>query len=134
MSKFALISLAFATAFGAMLTVTAASADELTSGIVIRGIGATRTCNAQTVVPDNDQQLGRVQGLSVNCTGATEDRDDYHQYTAGMPHQRFCVARISKIKQKGGLVRTAGYNGRELHCLIDTIKVKDLVNRMMQKP
>ncbi len=134
MSRFALKSLAFATAFGAMLTVTAASADELSSGIVIRGIGATKTCSAETVVPTEDQVDGRVQNLSVNCTNATDRINDYGQYTAGLPQTRFCVARILKIKQKSGSVKTDHYAGHPYHCLMNNIKVKELVSLMTPKP
>ncbi len=134
MSKFTLNSLAFATAVGAMLTVTAAGADELSSGIVIRGIGATRTCSAKTVVPTEDQVDGRVQNLSVNCTNATDRINDYGQYTAGLPHTKFCVARILKIKQKSGSVKTDHYEGHPYHCLMNNIRVKELVSLMTPKP
>ena len=134
MNKFAIISLAFATAFGAMLTVTAASADELSSGIVIRGIGATRTCSATTVVPTEDQVDGRVHNLSVNCTDATGNINNYNQYTAGLPHTKFCVARILKIKKKGGSVKSDHYEGHPYHCLMNNIKVKELVSLMTPKP
>ncbi len=134
MSKIALISLAFVTTLGAMLTVTAASAGELSSGIVIRGIGADKTCSANTVVPILDQIDGRVNNLSINCTDATSKINDYANYTAGLSYVKFCVAEIVKIKKNAGSVKTDPFPGNQYNCLMSTIKVEVLVGLMTPKP
>ncbi len=109
-------------------------AEELDTGLVIRGIGNTRTCSADTVVPYDNQVDGRAHNLSVNCTNATEKIDNYALYVAGMVHTKFCVARITKIKQKAGKVRTDPVVGNANHCLLNNIKTKDLVGLMTPKP
>ncbi len=112
----------------------AAWAGELATGIAIRGIGTTKTCSADTVVPVADRVDGRADNLSVNCTNATEKIDNYALYVAGMVHTKFCVARITKIKQKAGKVRTDPVVGNANHCLLNNIKAKDLVGLMTPKP
>ena len=126
--------LAFVAVVGAMLSAGDARAGELDTGIVIRGIGAHKTCSAATVVPTGDQIDGRVHNLSVNCTAATSDINKYAAYTAGLPYTKFCVARIFKIVQKSGSVKTDPITGNPYHCLVNNIKVKDLVGVMTPKP
>ena len=54
--------------------------------------------------------------------------------TAGLVHAKFCVARITKIKQKGGSVKTDKLVGNRYHCPVNNIKAKDLANLMTEKP
>ena len=119
---------------GAVLSGGNAWAHDLDTGIVIRGIGATKTCSAQNVVPTGDQIDGRVHNLSVNCTAVTGDINRYATYTAGLPHTKFCVARILKVVQKSGSVKTDPIVGNPYHCLVNNIRVKDLVGVMTPKP
>jgi hypothetical protein len=119
---------------GAMLFIGSAGAHDLTTGIIIRGIGPTKTCSAATVVPTGDQIDGRAHNLSVNCTAVTGDINNYATYTAGLPFTKFCVARILKIVQKSGTVKTDPIVGNPYHCLLNNIKVKDLVGVMTPKP
>ncbi len=86
------------------------------------------------MVPYDNQVDGRAHNLSVNCTNATEKIDNYATYIAGMVHTKFCVARITKIKQKAGKVRTDPLVGNGYHCLLNNIKAKDLANLMTPKP
>jgi hypothetical protein len=134
MNANALKFLALATVFGAMLTTSEARADGLDTGIAIRGIGPTMTCSAETVVPNGDQIDGRAHNLRVNCTAATGNIDNYAAYTGGLPYAKFCVARIAKIVQKSGSVKTDPITGNPNHCLVNNIKVKDLVGLMTPKP
>ncbi len=126
--------LAVATVVVAMLSASDTRAGELKTGIVIRGIGATKTCSAATVVPDGDRTNGRVSGLSVNCTDATTAKNDYYRYTRGLPQTKYCVGRITQIVRNKGTVTTAPTKENRLHCLIDKIKVNALVGEMTPKP
>ncbi len=108
----------------------AAWAGELDKGIVIRGIADTKTCSADTLVPDG----GSADNLSVNCTNATDKIADYATYTGGMVHTKFCVAQIAKINQKSGSVKTDPVTGNRYHCLVNNIEAKDLANLMTEKP
>lgn len=126
--------LACAAMLGASSIAGGAWAEELSWGIVIRGIGPTKTCSADTVMPCDNRIDGRAHNLSVNCTNATEKIDDYALYTVGMVHTKFCVARITKIKQKSGSVKTDPLVGNRYHCLVNNIKAKDLVGLMTEKP
>ena len=119
---------------GASPIAGGAWAGELDKGIIIRGIGNNATCSADTVVPEGSRSNDRADNLSVNCTGATETIGDYLHYTAGMVHAKFCVARIKKIKQKSGSVKTDKLVGNRYHCLVNYIKAKDLANLMTEKP
>lgn len=117
----------------AMLSAGGAWAHDLKTGIVIRGIGATKTCSADTVVPIGDQIDGRAHNLSVNCTAVTGDIDRFGAYIQGLPYAKFCVARILKVVQKSGSVKTDPIVGNPYHCLVNNIKVKDLVGVMTPK-
>ena len=119
---------------GALLATGEAWPGDLDTGIAIRGIGATKTCSAKTVVPHDNQVDGRADNLSVNCTDVTDKIDDYATYTAGMVHTKFCVAQIKKIKLKGGSVKIDKRVGNKYHCLVNNIKAKDLANLMTEKP
>ena len=119
---------------GASSIAGGAWAGELDKGIAIRGIGDTKTCGARTVVPDDNRIDGRAHNLSVNCTAATSNINDYANYTAGMVHTKFCVAKVAKIKQKGGSVKTDKLDGNRHHCLVNNIKATDLANAMTEKP
>lgn len=134
MNRKAIALLATAALLGVLLVAGKAGAGELDTGIVIRGIGATKTCSAKTVVPDDDQIDGRAHNLSVNCTDATSRIDDYAAYTGGLPHTKFCVAQIAKIVRKQGAVKTDPRPGNDDHCLVNNIKAKDLVKLMTPKP
>ncbi len=93
----ALALFALAAVVGAMLSASDTRAGELDTGLVIRGIGGNRTCSAATLVPQDNLSQGRAHNLSVNCTDATTNKDNYAAYTAGLPHNRFCVGRIARI-------------------------------------
>lgn len=125
---------ALAAVVGAMLSASDTRADELTTGIAIRGIGANMTCSAATVVPHGDQIDGLAHNLSVNCTDATSNKNNYAAYTAPLPHARFCVARIAKIVWMRGSVKTDPLRGQPYHCLVNNITPKALVGEMTQKP
>ena len=111
-------------------------AEELASGIIIRGIGDTRTCSAKTVVPDNDRWDGLAHNLSVNCTDDTSNIDNYAHFTGGLPHSKYCVARIEAVKRLAGSasVKTDRLPNNALHCLVNNVKPKDLVGVMTPKP
>ncbi len=73
--------------------------------------------------------------MSVNCTNATEKIGDYARYISGVgPYSKFCVARITKIKQKSGTVKTDPVTGNRYHCLLNNIEAKDLANLMTEEP
>jgi len=127
-------NMACAAIMGAMLSAGNAGAHDLETGIVIRGIGANRTCSAKTVVPIGDQIDERAHNLSVNCTAVTGDINRFAVYTVGLPYVKFCVARILKIVQKSGSVKTDPLLGNPYHCLLNNIKVKELVGVMTPKP
>ena len=86
------------------------------------------------MVPEGNRSNERADNLSVNCTGVTETIGDYLHHTAGLVHAKFCVARITKIKQKGGSVKTDKLVGNRYHCPVNNIKAKDLANLMTEKP
>ncbi len=73
--------------------------------------------------------------MSVNCTNATEKIGDYARYISGLgQYSKFCVARITKIKQKSGTVKTDKLNTNKYHCLLNNISAKDLANLMTEEP
>ena len=129
-------SLLVAIAVGVVLIAAGESvADELSEGILIRGIGNTKTCSATTVVPENDRFDGLAHNLSVNCTDRTSDINKYNLYTAGMVHTKFCVSRITAVKRLAGRasVKTGPVSGNNLHCLLNNVTPKALVGIMTTK-
>ena len=86
------------------------------------------------MVPEGDRIEERAHGLNVTCTNATEKIDDYGHFTAGTVHARLCIARIAKIEQKSGSVKTDKLDGNRSHCLVNNIEAKDLANLMTPKP
>ena len=127
--------LAVATVVVAMLSASDTRGDPLSTGIVIRGIAPTLTCGGKTVVPDaNRNREMQVVDLSVNCTDATTNINNFALYTGGLPNLRFCVAKITQIVRNNGRVDTAPTETNPLHCVINKITVKKLVSKMTRRP
>ncbi len=89
---------------------------EVTKGIVIRaGQCSTIAFKAGAEQKEN----GKIQSLSVNCTTATDNVDDYKQYLAGIDHySHFCVAKWEKLKLANISVLPAPIQGNSNHCLL----------------
>ena len=119
-----------------LITTGEGVADELSKGIIIRGIGTTKTCSADTVVPEDNRLHGFAHNLSVNCTKKTSNIDDYTNYTDGMVHTKFCVAEIAAVKRLAGSasVKTDPLKDNKYHCLVNNVKPKPLVGTMTPEP
>ena len=58
---------------GAWPIAGGAWAGDLDKGIIIRGIGNTKTCRADTVVPDGNRIDGRAENPVLACEAAVSN-------------------------------------------------------------
>lgn len=88
-------------------------------GLVIRG----GTCSADafkngsgvSIIPPGSNN---IFDLSVNCTNATNKKQNFNAYTAGIPGPNYCVATIADLERAGIKIKPDPTKTNPIHCLV----------------
>jgi len=89
---------------------------SITKGLVIRG-GA---CSKAAFEAGAEHVSGKnISGLSVNCTTATNNKDDFDNYLNGIDqYNNFCVAKWPSLDTANITVVPDPVRGNRYHCLL----------------
>lgn len=89
---------------------------SIKKGLVIRGGSCSKSAfeaGAEHVSGNN------ISGLSVNCTTATNDKNDFDDYLDGIDqYSSFCVAKWPNLDTANITVVTDKVKGNRYHCLL----------------
>jgi hypothetical protein len=102
----------------ALLALCLLAACECASaGLVIRAgqCSAKAFIDGSGVLADGDN----IQGLSVNCTDATSNKDYYTKYLNGIGgYTSYCVATTIAVGKAGGKLKQDALPNNQYHCLL----------------
>ncbi len=104
-------------------------------GLVVR----SGTCSADafkngsgvtSIPPGSDN----IFDLSVNCTEATNKKQQFNAYTAGMGGgPPYCVSTIADLERVSAVVKKDPVSGNPLHCLVNG-NAKNIAGKLTRYP
>lgn len=101
-------------------------------GLVVRG----GTCSAEafrngsgvTFMPPDS-----IFNLSVNCTEATNKKQQFNNYIGAIPGPNYCVSTIADLERVGAKVKKDALKDNPLHCLVDG-NAKQIAGKLTRYP
>jgi hypothetical protein len=130
MLKFASFVPGISAAALTLIAITPAWSD----GLVVRG----GTCSADafkngsgvtSIPPGSDN----IFDLSVNCTTATNKKQNFAAYTVGIAGPNYCVSTITDLERVGAKVKTDPLSNNPLHCLVNG-NAKQIAGKLTRYP
>lgn len=101
---------------------------KVKKGLVIRG----GTCSRKAFIAgaeSSSQNGDYISNLSVNCTAATNDKDDYIHYLTGINNANVCVATWPSLEIANITIKTNPISGNPIHCLVSG-NTNDIVKKL----